>query len=368
MAGRGFGKTRSGAEFVRREVEADRAGYIALVGKTPADVRDVMIEGESGLLHICPPWNMPRYEPSKRRLTWPNGAIATTFSSYEPDQLRGPQHDCSWEDEKRSFAYAQDVEDNLLMGLRLGIHPRRVITTTPLPTSVIRDIIKNPTTVITRGSTYDNRAYLAENFFAQVVSKYANTRLGRQEIDAEMLDDVPGALWKRKDIVYKPAPDLSRVVVAIDPAVTSGESSDETGIVAAGLGIDGRGHVLADRSCRLSPDGWARRAVKCYEDFKADYIIAEDNNGGEMVEFTIKTIAPGIKVKRIHASRGKHTRAEPVSALYEQGKIDHTQPFPELEDQLTTWTPESDKSPDRLDALVWAITELMLQSKRWLPV
>lgn len=368
LAGRGYGKTRCGAEFIRAEVESGRARHISLVAKTPADARDVMLEGESGLLAVSPPWFKPEYEPSKRRLTWPNGAVATIFSSAEPDQLRGPQSDCFWADELRTFYSPTEVWDNLMFGLRLGDHPRGVVTTTPSPISLIKNLIASPTTVVTKGTTFENRVNLAPSFFSQIIAKYQGTRLGRQEIDAEILDDVPGALWTRATIKYGPAPDLARVVVAIDPAATSGEESDETGIIVAGLGIDGRGYVLADRSCRLSPDGWARRAVKAYEDFKADYIIAEDNNGGEMVEYTIKTVAPNIKVKRIHASRGKHTRAEPVSALYEQGKITHTQPFPELEDQLVTWTPETDDSPDRLDALVWGLSELMLQTKRWLPV
>ncbi len=359
MAGRGFGKTRAGAEFVLREVKAGRAGRVALVAKTPADARDVMIEGDSGILSISLPRNKPLYEPSKRSLTWPNGATALIFSSKEPDQLRGPQYDLAWGDEIRTWYYPQETWDNLMFGLRRGEHPRVVVTTTPLPISVVKNIMKAPDTVITRGTTYENEANLAPSFFRQIISKYENTRLGCQEINAEMLEDVPGALWKRSLINYAKAPDMQRVVVAIDPAATSNEGSDETGIIVAGKGIDGKGYVLADRSARVSPDSWAHRAVQAYDDFKADRVIGEVNNGGEMVYLTISTVR-NVPYKAVHASRGKQARAEPVAALYEQGKVLHTQPFPELEDQLVTWTSESGESPDRLDALVWSITELML--------
>ncbi len=358
MAGRGFGKTRAGAEFIRAEVEAGRANRIALVGKTPADVRDVMIEGESGILNISPPWCMPHYEPSKRKLTWPNGAIAITFSSFEPDQLRGPQHDTFWADELRTWAYARETWDNLMFGLRLGHHPRGIITTTPSPIELIRSLVKETTTVVSRGTTYENRAFLAPSFYSQIVSRYEGTRLGKQEIHAELLEDVPGALWHRADILYKKPPDLQRVVVAIDPAVTSGAESDETGIVVASKGIDGFYYVLADRSARVSPDAWAKRAIQSYRDFNADTIIGEVNQGGEMVQLTLRTVEPSIPYKAVHASRGKQARAEPISALYEQHRVFHVEPFAELEDQLCCWTPESGESPDRLDALVWALSEL----------
>ena len=359
MAGRGWGKTRVGAEFINSEVKAGHARHVSLIAKTPADARDVMIEGESGLLPISPPWFKPLYEPSKRRITWPNGAAATIFSSADPDQLRGPQCSLAWGDEIRTWHYPTETWDNLMFGLRLGEHPRVVATTTPMPIQLIRSLVASPTTAITRGTSYENRANLAPSFYSQIVTKYAGTRLGRQEINAELLEDVPGALWHRKDIRYKLAPDMVRVVVAIDPAVTSSEGADETGIVVAGKGIDGNYYVLADRSCRTSPDGWARRAIQAYRDFKADRIIGEVNNGGEMVELTLRTVDRNIPYKAVHASRGKQVRAEPISALYEQGHVSHTQPFPELEDQLCIWTPESGDSPDRLDSLVWAITELM---------
>lgn len=366
QAGRGYGKTRTGGETVRAEVEAARAGHIALVAKTPADVRDVMVEGDSGFLQISPPWFMPKYEPSKRRLTWPNGAWATCFSGADPDQLRGPQHDFAWCDELTSWQYPKECWDNLMFGLRMGANPRAIVTTTPKPIQVLRDLINSPTTVVTRGNTYENRANLAPSFFQWVVAQYEGTRLGRQEIYADLLEDVPGALWKRSFIHRidpKKAPDLKRIVTAIDPATSSGEDADETGIVVAGRGMDNNYYVLLDRSARLTPDGWARRAIKAHEDVRGDRIIGEVNNGGEMVEQTLRTVRRDLPYTAVHASRGKAIRAEPVAALYEQGKVFHIGEFDELEDQLCTWTPDSGKSPDRLDALVWAITALMARGE-----
>ena len=362
LAGRGFGKTRTGAEYVRAQVEAGNAGRVALVAPTAADARDVMVEGESGLLAIAPPWNRPNYEPSKRRVTWPNGALATLYSADEPERLRGPQHDLAWPDELASWRYPE-AWDMLMFGLRLGRKPRVVVTTTPKPTRLIRELLASPTTVVTRGSTFDNRANLAPAFFEQVIRKYEGTRLGRQELYAEVLDDVPGALWTRAMIdaaqQSHPTPDLVRVVVAIDPAVTSGEDSDETGIIVAGRAADGLVHVLADRSCRMSPDGWATRAVTALDDFKADRIVAEVNNGGDLVEATIRTVRRNVPYTKVHASRGKRVRAEPIAALYEQGKVRHAAGLHALEDQMMTFVPDGNEgSPDRVDALVWALTEL----------
>lgn len=362
LAGRGFGKTRTGAEWVRGQVEAGRCQRLALVAPTAADARDVMVEGESGMLAIAPPWNRPKYEPSKRRLTWPNGAQAAIYSADEPDRLRGPQHDGAWCDELAAWRYPE-TWDMLLFGLRLGGDPRAVVTTTPRPRPVLRELIAAPSTVITRGSTFENRKNLAPAFLEQIVSKYKGTRLGRQELYAELLEDVEGALWNLKQFdERRTAPDLARVVVGVDPAVTATEASDETGIIVAGKGVDGQGYILADRSCRLSPDGWARRAVAAFHEFKADRIVVETNNGGKMVEQVIRTVDRNVPITEVHASRGKITRAEPVAALYEQQKVWHTQRFDELEDQMVTWTPESGTSPDRLDALVWALTDLMLGS------
>jgi phage terminase large subunit-like protein len=370
LAGRGFGKTRSGAEFVRARVEAGLASRVALVGPTASDVRDVMIEGDSGLRAIAPAAERPLYEPSKRRLTWPNGAVALAFSADEPERLRGPQHDFAWCDELASWRYAA-AWDNLLLGLRLGADPRVVVTTTPKPVKLVRDLLAAPGTVVTRGTTFENADHLAPAFLDAIVQRYRGTRLGRQELDAELLDDVPGALWSR-DVIeaarVAAAPDLARLVVAIDPAASSGEGADETGIVVAGLAHDGQVYVLDDLSGRMTPRAWALAAVAAYKKFAADRIVAEINNGGEMVEATLRSVASDAPFRALRASRGKAIRAEPVAALYEQGRVHHVGCFPALEDQLCAFTAAPAKagvdraagaSPDRLDALVWAITDLM---------
>lgn len=359
LAGRGFGKSRTGAEWLREQVDAGLTARAALVGRTAADVRDVMVEGDSGILAVFPPGQRPRYEPSKRRLTFHTGAIATTYTADEPDLLRGPQHDTAWVDEVATFRYPE-TWDNLQLGLRMGPRPRQVVTTTPRPVRIMRDLLKAPTTVVTRGTSYENRANLAPAFFAQIVARYEGTRLARQEILGQLLDDVPGALWRR-DMIQRailPLPDMRRVVVAIDPAVTSGEEADETGIIVAGKTVTGSYCVLADHSGRFTPDGWARRAIHAFQEFRADRIIGEVNNGGEMVEFTLRTVSPQVPYRAVHATRGKLIRAEPIAALYEQGRVFHVGDFPDLEDQLCNWTQDSGESPDRLDALVWAMSEL----------
>jgi phage terminase large subunit-like protein len=366
LAGRGFGKSRTGAEWVRELKES--CGRIALVAPTAADGRDVMVEGVSGILACSPPWDRPTYEPSKRRLTWRNGAIATLYSGEDPEALRGPQFGAAWADELCAWQYAQETWDMLQFGLRLGQNPQCVITTTPKPLQVLKALLANPAAVVTRGSTYDNRANLAEGFFKQIISRYEGTRLGRQELNAELLDDVPGALWARDAIDgarTQSAPEMQRVVVAIDPSGTrgAGDDGDEVGIVVAGKGVDGRAYVLADRSCKLSPDGWGRRAVTAYREFKSDRIIAERNFGGAMVENVIRAVDRSIPYKEVTASRSKVARAEPVAALYEQNRVSHVGTFPALEDQLCMMTGDGyagDGSPDRADALVWAISELML--------
>lgn len=362
LAGRGWGKTRTGAEWVIDRVE-DGAQRIALIAATAADARDVMVEGESGILAVAPADLEANYEPSKRRITFASGAIATTFSADEPDRLRGPQHDFAWADELAAWRYPE-AWDQLQFGLRLGTDPRCIVTTTPRPTKEIRELVKSETTVVTRGSTFDNADNLAPAFLERILAKYEGTRLGRQELYAEILDDVPGALWTRAMLEaavtgFPDLPEYQRMVVAIDPAITSGEDSDETGIVVAGRD-GGTGYVLADLTCRLSPDGWARRAVEAYHRHKADRIVAEANQGGDMVKTVLRTVDPTVPVKLVHATRGKRVRAEPVAALYEQGRVFHQAVFAELEDQLVTWTPDSPTSPDRLDALVWALTDLDL--------
>jgi len=325
-------------------------------------VRDVIVEGESGVLAVCPPWNAPLYEPSKRRLTWPNGAMATTYSADEPDLLRGPQHHAALADELASWKRGEETWSNLTLGLRLGQHPQAVVTTTPRPLRIIRDLRASPTTVTTAGSTYENSGNLAPSSLAEFRRLYEGTRLGRQELMGELLEDIPGALWKRSqldDLRVKTLPTLVRIVVAIDPAVTSGEDSDETGIVAVGKAEDGQLYVLADETCRESPAEWARRAVMLYRRLKADRIVAEVNNGGDLVEATIRTVDKHVPYTAVRASRGKRSRAEPIAALYEQGKAHHAGGFDALEDQMCMFTPDGfDGSPDRVDALVWGATEL----------
>ncbi|HKT18000.1 MAG TPA: terminase family protein [Stellaceae bacterium] len=364
LAGRGFGKTRSGAEFVREEVMRGAAKRVALVAPTAADARDVMVEGESGLLAIAPAKERPLYEPSKRRLTWPGGAMATLFSADEPERLRGPQFDLAWCDELAAWRYPM-AWDMLMMGLRLGATPRVVATTTPKPVPLIRALLATPDCVVTRGSTKDNADNLAPAFLKAILAQYEGTRLGRQELEAELLEDVPGALWSRDSIErarVASAPALRRVVVAIDPAASSAAGADETGIVVAGLGEDGHGYVLDDHSGRLRPHDWAARAIAAFHAQRADRIVAEVNNGGEMVEATLRMLDASVPYKPVHASRGKMLRAEPVAALYEQGRVHHLGAFPALEDQMCVFAGAAgNASPDRLDALVWALTELMVE-------
>lgn len=366
LAGRGFGKTRTGAEWVRSLAESAAVARIALVGPTAADVRDTMVEGESGVLGVSSNSFRPNYEPSKRRLTWPNGVQATMFSSEEPERLRGPQHGAAWLDELGAWRNARETYDQLQFGLRLGRQPRQLITTTPRPIPLLRELIKREGVKITRGSTHDNAANLAPSFLSEIVKRYEGTRLGRQELNAELLDDVPGALWNREmleraRIERGVLPPLKRIVIGIDPAVSVSETSDETGIVVAGLGTDGRGYLLEDASGKYSPIEWARRAVGLYHSWKADRVIAEVNNGGAMVETTLRTVDQRVSYRAVHASRGKIIRAEPISALFEQGRVSLVGAFPELEDQLCTFSPGSPGSPDRLDATVWAFTELMVR-------
>ena len=367
LAGRGFGKTRTGAETVRLLVDKGLAGHIALVGPTAGDVRDTMVEGESGLLSIFPSEQRPRYEPSKRRVTFHNGAMATAFSADEPDRLRGPNHDLAWADELAAWRYPE-AWDMLMFGLRIGDLPRVIVTTTPRPTPLIRRLVgvEDGTVEITKGSTFDNQANLAQSFLDEVTKRYEGTRLGRQELYAEILDDVDGALFNRELLEQHRVtdhPPLKRIVVGVDPAAGSKEENDETGIVVAGIGEDGHGYVLDDVSLRGTPNDWGRAAVAAYHRHDADRIIAESNQGGEMVSYTLRTIDPEAPVKLVRASRGKQTRAEPVSALYEQGKVHHLGFHPQLEDQMCSWVPNVGSSPDRVDALVWALSSLMLTQK-----
>jgi phage terminase large subunit-like protein len=363
LAGRGFGKTEAGAQWVRERVKGG-ARSIALVAETQKDLEEVMV---SRLVAIHPPEEAPRVRYKPVRLVWPNGAMALGYNGTEPDQLRGPEFDTAWVDELAKYRYARETWDMLQFTMRRG-DPRVFVTTTPRPIPVIKEILADPSTVVTRGSTFDNADNLPSKFLDQLRTKYEGTRLGRQELNAEILDDVPGALWTREMIdqaQVKAAPDLVRVVVAVDPSGTKGEADkgDSIGIIAAGKGVDGNAYVLADRTCKLSPDGWGRRAVATYTDLGADRIVAERNFGGAMVEHVIRTVDPRVSYKEVTASRGKVARAEPVAALYEQGKVKHVGGFSDLEDQMCSMTPDGflgEGSPDRADALVWAITELML--------
>lgn len=366
IAGRGWGKTRVGSETVRAEVESGRSRRIGLIAETSADGRDVIVEGESGILACSPPWNRPSYEPSKRRLTWPNGAIATLYDAREPDQLRGPQHDFLWFDELAKYRYADAVFDMAMFGLRLGESPRWIVTTTPRPIALIRRLLVQSGVKTTRGRSEDNLSNISPTYQRNVIDRYRGTRLGRQELDAEILEDVPGALWSRRSLDearVSLAPALIRIVVGVDPAASSGEAANETGIVVIGIAKDNQAYVLEDWSIRGTPDEWARKAVAAYRKHSADCLVAESNQGGEMVSAVIRSVAD-IPVKLVHATRGKYVRAEPISALYEQGRVHHVGTLPSLEDQMISFTPEraADRkdgfSPDRVDALVWAATEL----------
>ncbi len=367
---RATGGTRTGAEFVRASVMARQARHIALVAPTALDARSVMVEGESGLLSIGPADERPDYEPSLHRLTWQNGAVATLFSADEPDRLRGPQHDLAWCDELAAWRYPA-AWDMLMFGLRLGADPRAVVTTTPRPIKLLRELLADPKVVTTRGRTIENAKNLAPAFLDQIVRRYQGTRLGRQELDAEILDDMPGALWTHGIIDaarVTAVPELARIVVAIDPAVSSHEDADETGILVAGRDAQGHGYVLADASGRYAPAEWARAAITAYRAHRADRIVAEINNGGEMVEATLRMVDSGVPFAAVHASRGKVARAEPVAALYEQGRIHHIGAFAALEDQMCAFASDFDRkaagySPDRVDALVWAVTELLVETR-----
>lgn len=365
LAGRGAGKTRAAAEYVQLAVENSWAGRIHLIAPTAADGRDVMVEGESGLLSVAAPGWRASYEPSKRRLTWQNGAQATVFSADEPDRLRGPQADLAWGDELAAWKYPDDAWHNMQLGLRLGKSPRGVFTTTPRPIKIVKDLIADPTTHVTRSSTYANRANLPPAFLAYIRERYEGTRLGRQEIYAEVLTDTPGALWSRDVIESARVPtapaSFARIVIGIDPAVTSHADSDETGIVVVGLADDRHAYVLEDASGRHTPSQWAAIAVRLYREYRADLIVGEVNNGGDLVGANVRTADPTVAFKSVVASRGKAKRMEPVAALYEQGKVHHVGSFPALEDQMTTWSPsESRFSPDRVDSLTWTCAELML--------
>lgn len=365
-AGRGFGKTRAAGGWIHRRAMEFPGRWIALVAKTPADARDYNIEGPGGILKNTPQDERPLYEPSKRRLTWPNGSWATIYSDEEPDQLRGFSGDTACLDEFGKYKHPREVWDNLQFGMRepSGDRPRIIIPTTPRPLKVLQEIEQMSDTVTTRGSSYDNRANLSPKFIQDTLAKYEGTRLGRQEIHAEYLDDTPGALWVR-DLIealrvkLEAVPELKRIVVAIDPNASSKEGANAAGIMVGGRGMDDHAYILEDCTVeQATPAGWGGTAVDAYHRHIADRIVAEVNNGGEMVEFVIRTIDENVSYNDVWASRGKQTRAEPVSALYEQGRVHHVGGLPELEDEMCTWVP-GQPSPNRMDALVWLVTDLM---------
>lgn len=363
LAGRGFGKTRTGAEWVRSSIHQG-FNLVNLAGATADDARDVMIEGESGILSICPNDERPRYLKSDRKLLWPSGATSLIFTADEPDRFRGKQHQRLWADEVAAWRYAE-AWDQAMFGLRLGRDPMSCVTTTPRPTDLIKTLIKDPDTFTTTGSTYDNKVNLAPKFFSKLIKKYEGTRLGRQELMAQILDDNPEALWQRSlidKLRVRMTGDLVRVVVAVDPQ--AGTEGAETGIIVCGLGRNGHGYVLDDMTVKGTPAEWGTAACVAYDKYKANYIIAENNQGGTMVEHTIHTVDPHAKYKGVRATDGKRTRAEPVAALYEAGMIHHVGSFAKLEDQQCQWTPSDKVSPDRMDALVWGFTELMIGDTR----
>jgi len=370
IGGRGSGKTRPSAEYVVSEAEKHPGWRICVIAQNPKEYRGVCVEGESGLIACSPPWFPADYQPSKARVVWPNGAMAELFSAETPDALRGPQFHLAWTDEFAKYRHPNAVWDMLMLSLRLGTHPRVVLSTTPRPIPILRRILADSRTVVTGGSTFENAANLAPTFLQQIRRQYEGTRLGRQELFAEILEDTPGALWtldrlERNRVTLEQVPELTRIVIAIDPSGSvNPETGSECGIVAAGLGKDGHGYILHDWSGHYTPGEWGALACRQYVGLKADRIIGERNYGGQMVAHTIKMAAKDLGVtvayKDVNASRGKQLRAEPVAALDEQGRVHLVGVFPDLEDQCCTWVAGM-KSPDRLDAMVWALTELMVK-------
>jgi phage terminase large subunit-like protein len=378
MGGRGAGKTRAGSEWVRSEVEGSRpcdpgrSRRVALVGETIDQVREVMVFGDSGILACSPPDRRPTWEASRKRLVWPNGAVAQVFSAHEPESLRGPQFDAAWVDELAKWKKAEDAWDMLQFGLRLGQTPRQVVTTTPRNVGVLKRILDNPSTVVTHAPTEANRAYLAQSFLEEVRARYAGTRLGRQELDGVLLEDAEGAMWTMSmlaSLQVERAPELDRIVVAVDPPVSGNEASDSCGIVVVGARLTGSPQdwsavVLEDATVQgTSPRGWAEAALAAMARHGADRLVAEVNQGGDLVETVVRQVDPLVPFRAVRASRGKAARAEPVAALYEQGRVRHVRGLGTLEEQMCQMTVrgyEGRGSPDRVDALVWALQELIL--------
>jgi phage terminase large subunit-like protein len=379
LGGRGAGKTRAGAEWVRgvalaRNAFGDSARQIALIGESLADVREVMIEGVSGLLGVHARGERPQWEPSRRRLQWKNGAVAYAFSADDPESLRGPQFDAAWCDELCKWRRAESAFDMLQFGLRLGRNPRAAITTTPRPVPLLRRLLADPATVVSRAATKANAFQLAPQFLEQMLARYAGTRLGRQELDGELIEARADSLFPRERIERARVnghPPLARIVVAVDPPASSREGADACGIVAVGIDDDGKVFVLADESeGGLSPLAWASRAIALYRRLEADRIVVEVNQGGEMARAVLFETDASVPISEVRATRGKVLRAEPVAALYEQGRVSHVGSFPLLEDEMADFGADglsNGRSPDRLDALVWAITSLVLMPREAMP-
>ncbi len=373
LGGRGAGKTRAGAEWVTEQVRRG-ARRVALVAPSYNDVREVMISGESGLLNIGTVNDRPQYFPSRRLLQWPNGAIGQVFSAEDPDGLRGPQFDLAWADEFCAWAYPDETLSNLRLGLRLGHEPRLVITTTPKPSSALKKLMAEPSVVVSRATTKDNAKNLSRAFLKSVYEIYGKTRLGRQELEGEIIEDIEGALWTRalleRAIISAAPPELQKIVVAIDPPASSGGKADACGLVVAGrvgFGAQARAYILHDATVQgLRPNKWAELAVKLWHEWDADYLLAEINQGGDMVKTILQAIGSEVPVNTVYASKSKVARAEPVAALYEQGKVYHVGSFPALEDELCSLGAyeRQRKSPDRADALVWAVTDLLLKPRQ----
>jgi phage terminase large subunit-like protein len=377
LGGRGAGKTRTGSEWVRGialgEPDFAETPYrrIALIGETFSDARNVMVEGPAGILAVHARNERPTWSPSLRKLEWSNGAVAHVFSAEDPDSLRGPQFDAAWADELAKWKHVEETWDMLQFGLRLGTHPRQMVTTTPRPIPLLKRFLADPSVAVSRARTSDNAENLAPSFLETVVGRYAGTRLGRQELDGDLIEDRPDGLWSRDMIEanrVEAAPPLMRIVVAVDPPASSSKRADACGIVAAGLDEGGTAYVLEDATASsLKPPEWAAKAVALYRRLQADALIVETNQGGEMATGVIREVDPSVPVVGVRASRGKYLRAEPVSVLYAQGRVRHVGALPELEDELCDFGPgglTSGRSPDRMDALVWALTELMLRDRK----
>lgn len=374
LGGRGAGKTRAGSEWIRSRAEgatplgAGASSRIALVAETIDQAVEIMIRGDSGILACTPNDRRPEYIATRKALVWPNGAEATCFSASNPEALRGPQFDCAWSDELAKWKKGRETWNMLQLGLRLGDRPQQVVTTTPRANPLLEQLLEDESTVVTTAPTSANRANLASSFLEQVEKAYGGTALGRQELAGEMVLERPGALWTRAHIEAircQSPPALRRIVVAVDPPATSGAGADECGVIVAGIGDDDRCYVVADWSSQgESPQTWAARVVRAYHEFDADRIIAEVNQGGDLVEAMIRQVDPSVSYRAVRATRGKTTRAEPISALYEQGRIRHAGAFEDLEDQMCAFGADDGdyRSPDRVDALVWAMTDLMLRA------